>query len=182
MTAIILAAGLPTGRFAQQATQNPQQTQTPGQDTVRINTQLVQVDAVVTDKKGRHVEDLTQEDFELLVDGKKQPLTYFKHINLPNLVKRELAPKKKTDAKPAPESMPTRQIEPSQVQRTLAFIVDDLGLSFRARNSSARLCVNSSPNKCRKAIWSPSFAQATAWECWNSSPATNAFSIQRLKS
>lgn len=132
MTAIILAAGLPTGRFAQQATQNPQQTQTPGQDTVRINTQLVQVDAVVTDKKGRHVEDLTQEDFELLVDGKKQPLTYFKHINLPNLVKRELAPKKKTDAKPAPESMPTRQIEPSQVQRTLAFIVDDLGLSFKS--------------------------------------------------
>ncbi len=134
LTAAILAANLPASGFAQQTNQTPQQSQNPAQnqDTVRINTQLVQVDAVVTDKKGRHVEDLTQEDFELLVDGKKQPLTYFKHINLPNLVKRELAPKKKNDAKPAPESMPTRQIEPSEVHRTLAFIVDDLGLSFKS--------------------------------------------------
>lgn len=130
---IILVATLPIKPLAQQI-QQPPSTQSPSsnQDTVRINTQLVQVDAVVTDKKSRHVEDLTQEDFELTVDGKKQPITYFKHINLPNLVKRDLAAKKKSDAKPAPESMPTRQIEPSEIHRTMAFIVDDLGLSFKS--------------------------------------------------
>lgn len=152
LTGALLAVSVPARRFAQQANpvqpppattehaQDPKQTSPvksppgaqPGQDTVRINTQLVQVDAVVTDKKSHHVEDLTQDDFEVTVDGKKQPLTYFKHIDLPNLVKREVAPKKKTDAKAAPESMPTRQIAPEEVHRTMAFIVDDLGLSFKS--------------------------------------------------
>lgn len=106
------------------STQNPA---SPNQDVVRINTQLVQVDAVVTDKKDRHVEDLTVSDFELLVDGKPQPLTHFSHVNLP-AVKREPAAKKKPVA--ARESMPTRQIAPTEVRRTLAFIVDDLGLTL----------------------------------------------------
>jgi len=121
---------------AQNPTQNPPgQTPTaapPAQDPVRINTQLVQVDAVVTDKKGKHVEDLTQADFELTVDGKKQALTHFSHVNLPTLVKRDYAPKKKNDGPPPPETMPTRQIDPAEIHRTMAFIVDDLGLSFKS--------------------------------------------------
>jgi VWFA-related protein len=132
--AAVLIAGAPTAKFAQQAipAQNPQPQSPPApqsnQDVVRINTQLVQVDAVVTDKKGRHVEDLTEADFELLVDGQKQPLTHFLHVNLP-VVKREPPANKKADPKLAPESMPTRQIAPEEVRRTIAFIVDDLGLS-----------------------------------------------------
>mgnify|MGYP002784172228 CR=1 FL=1 len=117
--------------LAQQQSQNPpaQSQQQPNQDVVRISTQLVQVDAVVTDKKGNHVEDLTVDDFELFVDGKKQDLTHFKHISLPP-VKRELPPVKKSDAPPAPANMPTKQIDPKDVRRTIAFIVDDLGLGF----------------------------------------------------
>jgi VWFA-related protein len=109
------------------AAQPPSTTQTK-QDVVRINTQLVQVDAVVTDKNGKHVEDLTEDDFELLVDGKKQTISHFMRINLP-MVKREPAAKKKSDPSYVPDSMPTRQIGPAEVRRTIAFIVDDLGLS-----------------------------------------------------
>ncbi|MBO0858951.1 MAG: VWA domain-containing protein, partial [Chloracidobacterium sp.] len=98
------------------------------QDVVRITTQLVQVDAVVTDKKGKHVEDLTEADFDLLVDGKKQQLTHFSHVSLPP-VKHALAVKKKDDLTVTPESMPTRQIAPEEVRRTIAFVVDDMGLS-----------------------------------------------------
>ncbi|MBL8191095.1 MAG: hypothetical protein JNK38_23965, partial [Acidobacteria bacterium] len=60
--------------LAQQQSQNPPaQTQQPNPDAVvRISTQLVQVDAVVTDKKGNHIENLSVGDFELFVDGKKQ--------------------------------------------------------------------------------------------------------------
>lgn len=117
--------------LAQQQSQNPPaQTQQPNPDAVvRISTQLVQVDAVVTDKKGNHIEDLSVGDFELFVDGKKQDLTHFKRISLPP-VKRELPPVKKSDAPPAPANMPTKQIEPKDVRRTIAFIVDDLGLGF----------------------------------------------------
>lgn len=132
LTLLALAAcWLSPGKSAQQQTQNPPtQTQQQNQDAVvRISTQLVQVDAVVTDKKGNHVEDLTVGDFELFVDGKKQELTHFRHISLPP-VKRELAPVKKSDAPPAPTNMPTKQIAPSEVRRTIAFIVDDLGLGF----------------------------------------------------
>lgn len=135
-----LVISVPSSTFAQPAnpvkasattsTQDPPSSSTaPNQDVVRINTQLVQVDAVVTDKKGRHVEDLTATDFELLVDGKRQSLTHFSHINLPSL-QRAPAPKKKTDLPGAPESMPTRQLAPTEVRRTLAFIVDDLGLTL----------------------------------------------------
>src|SRR5262245_7127561 len=131
----LLIAGVPTSRFAQQtpansprdSAQNPPATR-PGQEVVRITTQLVQVDAVVTDKHGKHVEDLTEGDFELLVDGKKQHLTHFSHVSLP-VVKREPVAKKKTDPVLAPESMPTRQLAADEVRRTIAFIVDDMGLS-----------------------------------------------------
>ena len=106
-----------------------QQTQQQNQDAVvRISTQLVQVDAVVTDKKGNHIEDLTADDFEMFVDGKKQDLTHFRHVSLPT-VKRELPPVKKSDT-PAPPNMPTKQIDLRDVHRTIAFVVDDLGLSF----------------------------------------------------
>src|SRR5262245_31062981 len=133
--AAALLASVPASRFAQQApankpqdsAQNPPATR-PGQEVVRITTQLVQVDAVVHDKNGKNVEDLNVGDFELLVDGKKQHLTHFSHISLP-VVKREPAAKKKTDPVVAPESMPTRQIEPEEVRRTIAFVVDDMGLT-----------------------------------------------------
>ena len=109
--------------------------QAQDQSVVRISTQLVQIDAVVTDKKGKHVENLTEEDFELFVDGKKQTLTHFSHVNLPaaNLVPRE-QPKTKTKLPPAPAAMPTRQIELGEVRRTIAFVVDDLGLGFQSTN------------------------------------------------
>lgn len=118
----------------QQATPPP--TQKPsdpananGQDIVRISTQLVQVDAVVTDKNGKHIEDLTENEFELMVDGKRQSLSHFSRITLPP-VERAPAPKKKTDAPPPPESMPTRQLAKEEVRRTVAFVVDDLGLTI----------------------------------------------------
>jgi len=121
---VILFASAPALLIAQQS---PAERQSK-QDIVRINTQLVQVDVVVTDRKGKHVEDLTAADFVLLVDGKKQSLTHFRHINLP-VIKRSAPVKKQTDPSLAPESMPTRQIAQEEVRRTIAFIVDDLGLS-----------------------------------------------------
>jgi VWFA-related protein len=133
--AVLFFAGTPASRFAQQAPANKQQDSAqnppatrPGQDVVRITTQLVQVDVVVTDKKEQHIEDLTEGDFEMLVDGKKQQLTHFSHISLP-AIKREFTAKKKADAVITPESMPTRQIAPEDVRRTIAFVVDDMGLS-----------------------------------------------------
>ena len=53
-------------------------------DVVRINTDLVVLDALVIDKKTGHpVRDLKANDFDLFVDDVKQPITYFSEDQLP---------------------------------------------------------------------------------------------------
>src|SRR5262245_26119758 len=49
---------------------------------IRIDVNLVQVDAVVTDAKGKPVTDLKVEDFELLQDGQPQKITSFDFVDL----------------------------------------------------------------------------------------------------
>ena len=49
-------------------------------DVVRITTNLVQIDAVVT-KDRKPVTDLTAEDFEIYQDGKRQTITSFAYIS-----------------------------------------------------------------------------------------------------
>lgn len=102
-------------------------------EIVRISTQLVQVDATVTDKKGEHVLDLTPDDFELFVDGKKQALTYFSLIKLPEPASVE-KPNKEDFKKSPLRNMPTKNVESDKVKRTVAFIIDDLGMSFASMN------------------------------------------------
>ncbi|HMV50413.1 MAG TPA: VWA domain-containing protein, partial [Blastocatellia bacterium] len=127
----------PPPKPAQQPAQTPPgQSQDPAQDpdsVVRINTQLVQIDAVVTDGKGNHVDTLTEDDFELFVDGKKQALTYFRLVKLAE-AKTPEPTSGKGNAKDSlpPAGMPTRSLAPEEVKRTIAFVVDDLGLSFQS--------------------------------------------------
>jgi len=96
----------------------------------------------VTDKKGDHVENLTENDFELTVDGKRQTLTHFALVKLPEPKRPEpngSGPKSSNPSKP-PTTMPGKSITPEAVKRTIAFVMDDLGLSFESA-SSARLAL-----------------------------------------
>ncbi|HET6972919.1 MAG TPA: VWA domain-containing protein [Pyrinomonadaceae bacterium] len=104
----------------------PQQPQKPADDqdeVVKITTNLVQVDAVVT-KDGKLVTDLTADDFEIYEDGKKQAITSFAYIsNVPG------AALTATKEKPGNGPQPPRPINPNDPHRTIAFVVDDLGIS-----------------------------------------------------
>jgi VWFA-related protein len=114
--------------FGQTPTPEPQ---TDQDDVVRITTNLVQVDAVVTDKKGQLVTDLKAEDFEITEDGKKQEITNLSFITLaPQPASEPAAPATPTD-KNAPPAPPV-QLRPEHVRRTMALVVDDLGLSFES--------------------------------------------------
>ncbi|HSP62468.1 MAG TPA: VWA domain-containing protein [Pyrinomonadaceae bacterium] len=102
------------------------------QDVVRITTNLVQVDVVVT-KDGKQVTDLKPEDFEIFEDGRPQKITNFSYIsNVPagasNPVPRPL-PKAKNSDKSSPPVVPAA-VHPYEVRRTIALVVDDLGMSF----------------------------------------------------
>src|SRR5215470_6392358 len=109
----------------------PQQPQKPADDqdeVVKINTNLVQVDAVVT-KDGKMVTDLTANDFEIYEDGKKQAITSFAYIsNVPG------AALTATKEKPGSGPQPPRPINPNDPHRTIAFVVDDLGISAESMN------------------------------------------------
>lgn len=54
-----------------------ERTELDDDDVVRVNTALVSVPVVVTDRKGKYVIDLGQKDFHLYQDGVEQKLTYF---------------------------------------------------------------------------------------------------------
>jgi VWFA-related protein len=69
---------------AQQQDQPQKQPQQPTDDVIRINTELVQTDVTVLDKQGRFVDNLRPEQFELLVDGKPQPITFFERVKAGN--------------------------------------------------------------------------------------------------
>ncbi len=45
--------------------------------TIKKESRLVLVDAVVTDKKGKYVQDLAQGDFKVFEDNKEQPISTF---------------------------------------------------------------------------------------------------------
>src|SRR5580658_10077793 len=48
---------------------------------IRIDVNLVQVDAVITDSRGRRVTDLQPAAFEILQDGKPQAITNFSYVS-----------------------------------------------------------------------------------------------------
>jgi VWFA-related protein len=119
--------------------QPPQTFQQQNPDNViRITVNLVQVDAVVTDSHDKPVTNLKKEDFVLLQDGKPQTITYFAYVNTrsdaPVRPTSTSAPKQSAPGQkgiPAPPP-PPRGLKPSQIRRTVALVVDDLGLSFES--------------------------------------------------
>src|ERR1700720_4829239 len=56
--------------------QTPDASQQPG-PTIKAESRLVLVDAVVTDKKGNYIHDLTQNDFKVYEDNKEQSVASF---------------------------------------------------------------------------------------------------------
>jgi VWFA-related protein len=108
--------------------QNPAPAQqSQDDDVVRITTNLIQVDATVTDKNGNTVTDLTADDFEILENGKEQKITNFSFV--PLAPAQPDVPVATADPN-APG--PPKALAPEQVRRTIAMVVDDLGLSFQS--------------------------------------------------
>ena len=103
-----------------------QQTRDDQDDVVRITTNLVQVDAVVT-KDGKPVTNLTADDFEIYEDGRKQAITSFAFIsNRPSTVNQPAPAPSKEKGLDVPPAPPLKADEP---RRTMAIVVDDLGMS-----------------------------------------------------
>ncbi len=125
---------VPMAAYAQepkpQPTQQlPQKPSAPDEDVVRITTELVQTDVMVFDKDGRFVRGLKKEEFELLVDGKPQPISFFESVVMGG--RNETATLRssrggKGAPTPAPEATGSEDV--SDRGRTILFFVNDLNL------------------------------------------------------
>lgn len=61
--------------------QQPAPASSTAPTTFKVETRVVLVDAVVTDKKGNYIRDLAATDFKIWEDGKEQPVSSFSREN-----------------------------------------------------------------------------------------------------
>ncbi|MFN2597158.1 MAG: VWA domain-containing protein [Pyrinomonadaceae bacterium] len=115
----------PTPRPTPRAQQTPPATDE--EEIIRLNTELVQLRAVVTDRKGQLVTDLKKEDFEVFENNQPREVSFFSV---------ESAPSAGTDATPttgAPAVVaarpPTGSVNRAAPARVVVLFVDTLHLS-----------------------------------------------------
>jgi VWFA-related protein len=115
--------------------------QAPQTPRFRVAVDAVRIDAVVTDKDDNVVRDLTADDFEVLQDGKPQQVTSATFVavaaapagravaTVPRSDERSERTGGLPSAPPPPAAAPVRR---ENIQRTIALVVDDLGMSFES--------------------------------------------------
>jgi len=106
---------------AQNPTTQPTPLPSEQDEVVRITTNLIQVDAVVIDKEGNQITNLTADDFEVFQDGKAQKIANFSYINT-NKTAGITGDKKD---KNTPPQTPVPISRPGGYGRIVTFIVDD---------------------------------------------------------
>ncbi len=104
----------------------------PPDEVLRIETELVQTGVSVFDKQGRFVDGLRREDFELRVDGRPVPITFFENI-VAGGVRDRLARAGEGPAA-AKDPAPAASVR----RRTVIFFLDDLHLSLDSLNRARK--------------------------------------------
>src|SRR6476660_7875635 len=97
------------------------------EDVVRINTELVQTDVMVFDKQGHFVNGLNAQDFELRIEGKLQPISFFQLVSTGS-AKEESQLAAARDSRPGKNSETPVSVEYDR-RRVIFFYVDDLHLA-----------------------------------------------------
>ena len=92
---------------------------------IRISTDMVQIDAVITNKEGESVVDLRPEDFEVFEDGRKQTVSHVHYV--------AAGPGKTGNA-----GTPAATSEAGE-PRSFVFVIDNLGLSLEGTARARKL-------------------------------------------
>lgn len=97
-------------------------------EVIRTRTELVQTAITVLDKKGHFVEGLQRDQFQLIVDGKPRPITFFERVAAGSPRELEIAT---SNGNTKSETSITAPRIPG---RTIVFFIDDLHLSPDSMN------------------------------------------------
>ncbi len=92
-----------------------QQKKKPDDDVIKIGTELVQIDVMVTDKHRQPVSGLTRDDFEIYDNDKLQHVTHFSY-------------EKSRSGRSGDDALP-RAIASGELTRVLAFVIDTLHMT-----------------------------------------------------
>ena len=117
VAAMLALVSLPA--FAQDAS-TPQK-----DDVIRIHTDLVQTAVTVTDKKGQFVDGLKPDEFDLKIDGVRQPIRFLEHVVAGSAAEELLAA-------PNVQEVAAGTPRGGYRGRTIVFFVDDLHLSLQS--------------------------------------------------
>ena len=114
---------------ASQTPQKPAQDIAP-EDIVRITSELVQTDVVVTDKNDQIIKDLRLEDFELYDNGRKQDVKFMEFVGVDSARRREgTRPSLPAAVQALPAAVQpdvASGVSAKDLKRVIAFVVDDL--------------------------------------------------------
>jgi len=123
-------------------TASAQQTKPPSDrqvDVIRVDTSLVQTSVTVFDKRGTFVEALRPEDFELRVDGKPVPISFFSRITAGTMQElNQLSAARRNPVSPATASSTEAELR----GRTIIFFIDDLHLSAPSVQKTRKTILN----------------------------------------
>jgi VWFA-related protein len=111
---------------------DPQPSATPAvrsRPVIRISTDMVQIDAVITNKEGEGVVDLRPEDFEVFEDGRRQTVSHLQYV--------AAGPAKTGSGVRTPGA--TSEASEAGEPRTFVFVIDNLGLSLEGTVRARRL-------------------------------------------
>ena len=123
---ILAAAALALPSFAQRKQTEPE----PPRLVENIDVRIINVDVIVTDKRGNFIPNLKAEDFTILENGVSKPVANFYEVQ-GNVAKNVVG------EAPTPPPAPvagTRPVVPENMKRRIIFYVDNLSLSPFNRN------------------------------------------------
>ncbi len=94
---------------------------------ISVAVEEVRIDAVVLDRRGHPVTDLTAEEFEVYQDERRQQISSVLYIDN---YQGETVEKPAASKSSPSVSIPPARMTPDKVRRTIAFVVDDLSMGF----------------------------------------------------
>jgi VWFA-related protein len=113
---------------------------TDNEFSVRVAVEEVRMDVVVLDRKGRQITNLTAKDFEIYQDGMPMEVRSCTYITdqADASKKPAVSPIASKPSKIAPP-IPTLPISRDSVRRIIAFVVDDLSMSFQSMSYTRKV-------------------------------------------
>ena len=127
--------------FSQQQIKTPQT-----DDVIRVDTELVQTDVMVFDKKGQFVDGLRPEQFKLSLDGQEHTVSIFERVTSGSRLEASQLATTRTTAPAAVAENAAPAVRLSTPGRLIFFFVDDVHLSgesmVRARKTLSHFVEN----------------------------------------